>query len=96
MKRMIDRFMRYVSVETTSSHDSDSSPTTEGQLKLAALLRDELEGLGLEEVSLDGHGYVTATLGANTDARVPVIGFVAHMDTSPDASGKDVKARIVR
>lgn len=91
-----ERFLKYVSFDTQSSEDATTCPSTEKQLRLAEYLRDELTALGLTEVELDAHGYLYATLPANTDKPVPTIGFIAHMDTSPDASGKDVRPRIVK
>ena len=92
---LVDRFLRYVKVFTTSNEETGVTPSTPGQMVFAQQLRDELEALNFEDVVLDEHGYVYATLPANTDKQVPTIGFIAHMDTSPDASGKDVKPRIV-
>lgn len=94
---IVDRFLRYVSFDTQSSEDSNTTPSTDKQFRLAQHLTEELKALGLADVEMDGHGYVYATLSANTDKpNVPTIGFIAHMDTSPDASGKDVKPRIVK
>ena len=92
---IVERFLKYVSFDTQSCETSDTCPSTQKQLRLAEYLRDELTALGLTEVELDEHGYLYATLPANTDNPIPAIGFIAHMDTSPDASGKDVKPRIV-
>lgn len=92
---IVERFLKYVSFDTQSCETSDTCPSTQKQLRLAEYLRDELTALGLTEVELDVHGYLYATLPANTDKPIPAIGFIAHMDTSPDASGKDVKPRIV-
>ncbi len=91
-----DRFLKYVSFCTTSDENTSMTPSTPGQMEFARYLRDELIGLGLSEVELDDNGYIMATLPANTDAKLPTIGFIAHMDTSPDASGKNVHPRIVR
>lgn len=92
---IVERFLKYVSFDTQSSEEAQGCPSTDKQWKLAEYLRDELTQLGLTEVEFDEHGYLYATLPANTDKAVPTIGFIAHMDTSPDASGKDVKPRIV-
>ena len=92
---LIKRFLGYTAVDTQSDEYSESVPSTEKQKNLARILRDELEGMGLEEVVMDEMGYVYATLPANTDKKVPAIGFISHMDTSPSMSGKDVKPRIV-
>lgn len=92
---LVERFLRYVSFDTQSSEETDVTPSTPGQMVFAQYLKEELETLGLQEVSLDDNGYLFATLPANTDAEVPVVGFIAHMDTSPDMSGKHVAPRIV-
>ena len=95
-KELVDRFLKYVSFDTQSSEENETQcPSTDKQFELAKYLKQELEGLGLQDVEMDEHAYVYATLPANTDAEVPTIGFIAHMDTSPDCSGKDVKPRII-
>ncbi len=94
MEKILDKFMRYVSVETTSDENSESQPSTAIQLNLLRLLRDELQAMGIQ-ADLDEYGYVMATIPSNTDKEVPVIGFIAHVDTSPDASGKDIHPQIV-
>ena len=95
MSDVIDRFLRYIKIDTESDVNSETCPSTLKQLDLARLLKKECDELGLSEVSLDENGYVMATLPANTSKTVPVIGWIAHMDTSPDMSGKDVKAQWV-
>ena len=95
MSNVIDRFLRYVKIDTQSDFDSESSPSTKKQLDLAHLLQQELEELGLSDVSLDENGYVMATLPGNSKKDVPVIGWIAHMDTSPDASGTGVNPQWV-
>lgn len=92
---LVERFLKYVSFDTQSNEESGVTPSTSGQMVFAKYLKKELEALGLEEVTLDENGYLFATLPANTDKSVPVVGFIAHMDTSPDMSGKDVSPRIV-
>lgn len=92
---LVERFLKYVSFDTQSSEESGVTPSTDKQMVFARYLKSELESMGLEEVTLDEHGYLFATLPANTDKSLPTIGFIAHMDTSPDMSGKDVKPRIV-
>ena len=92
---LVERFLRYVSLDTQSSEETRITPSTPGQMVFAKYLKSELESLGLEEITLDEHGYLFATLPANTDKEIPTIGFIAHMDTSPDMSGKDVTPRIV-
>ena len=93
---IVERFLKYVSFDTQSAEDSETTPSTEKQWILARYLIEELEGIGLTEVEIDEHAYVYATLPANTDKPLPTVGFIAHMDTSPDCSGKDVKPRIVK
>lgn len=95
MSDVIDRFLRYIKIDTESDVNSETCPSTQKQWDLARLLKAELDELGLEDVSLDENGYVMATLPGNTSRNVPVIGWIAHMDTSPDMSGKDVKAQWV-
>ncbi len=92
---LIKRFLSYTAVDTQSDENSNTVPSTEKQKNLARMLKAELEGMGLEDVVMDDMGYVYATLPANTDEDIPVIGFISHMDTSPSMSGKDVKPRIV-
>ena len=92
---LIERFLKYVSFDTQSSEEGEGCPSTDKQMVFARYLENELKAIGLEEVSLDEHGYLYATLPSNTEREVPTIGFIAHIDTSPDYSGKDVKPRIV-
>lgn len=92
---LVERFLKYVSFDTQSNEETNVTPSTEGQMVFARYLKEGLEELGLEEISLDENGYLFATLPANTDKEVPVVGFIAHMDTSPDMSGKNVSPRIV-
>ncbi|HEY7207116.1 MAG TPA: peptidase T [Gaiellaceae bacterium] len=91
-----ERFLRYVRIDTASDGDSTSYPSTEKQLDLQRVLVEELRTVGLADAELDEHGYVTATLPATVDREVPTIGLVAHVDTSPDVSGADVKPQRVR
>ena len=91
-----DRFLKYVSFTTTSDENTKMIPSTPGQMIFAKYLVEELTALGLNEVELDSNGYIMATLPANTDKEVPTIGFIAHMDTSPDMSARHIKARIVQ
>lgn len=90
-----ERFLKYVSFDTQSSEETGTTPSTQKQMVFAEFLKQELINEGLEDVELDELGYLYATLPSNTDKDVPVVGFIAHMDTSPDASGKDVKPRII-
>ena len=91
---ILDRFLKYVEYDTQSAEDAETYPSTEKQKILAQVLVEDLKGIGLSEAKMDEHGYVTATLEANTKKKIPTIGLIAHMDTSPDVSGKDVKAQI--
>jgi len=92
---IIARFKTYVQVDTQSDESSQSCPTTEGQLTLGRMLVDELKQIGMEEVTIDDNGYVMATLPANTDKSVPTIGFLAHIDTATDFTGKGVNPQII-
>ena len=92
---IVERFLKYVSFDTQSAEDQNQTPSTDKQWALAKYLKAELESIGLTEVELDDNGYVYGTLPANTQKPVPTIGFISHMDTSPDCSGKDVQPRIV-
>lgn len=93
---LIDRFLNYVSFVTTSDENTELTPSTPGQMTFAKFLVEELNSIGLSEVSIDENGYVFATLPATTDEELPVIGLIAHMDTSPDFTAKNVKPRIVK
>ena len=93
---IVERFLKYVSFDTQSSEETGKTPSTEKQRVFAEYLKEELIQEGMQEVELDELGYLYATLPSNTDKSVPTIGFIAHMDTSPDASGKDVKPRIIQ
>ena len=95
MQEIIDRFVSYVTIDTQSDPKSDTTPSTEKQWQLAHLLVDELKRIGLSEVTIDENGYIMATLPANTDGDIPVIGFIAHYDTSPDFSGTNVNPQII-
>ena len=92
---LVERFLKYVGFDTQSSEEGEGCPSTDKQLVFARYLADELKEIGLEDVTLDEHGYLYATLPANTEHQVPTIGFIAHMDTSPDCTGQNVKPRIV-
>ena len=91
---VIERFLRYVKYDTQSTENSTTYPSTEKQKELGKQLVYELKELSLQDASIDGYGYVTATLPANIQRTTPTIGFIAHMDTSPEVSGKDVKPQI--
>ncbi len=94
MEKILDRFLRYISVDTQSDENSESQPSTAKQLNLLSMLRDELQTMGLE-ATLDEYGYVMATIPSNTSQKVPKIGFIAHVDTAPDASGANIKPQII-
>jgi len=94
--KLVERFLNYVKFETTSDENTGVTPSTPTQMVFARALEQELKDMGLSDISLDDNGYLYATLPGNvTDKQVPTIGFIAHMDTAPDMSGKDVKPRIV-
>ena len=95
LETAVKRFLRYVKYETTSDENSSKCPSTEGQMAFAKVLSDELKSIGLEDVSVDENGYVMGTILSNVDKEVPVVGFIAHMDTSPDMSGKNVNPQII-
>jgi len=95
MKQVLDRFLKYVVVDTQSDTETGLTPSTPGQMTFAQNLSEELKAIGLEDVSIDDNGYVMATVPSTVDKDIPVIGFVAHMDTSPDFSGKHVKPRLI-
>ena len=94
MEKILDRFLRYVSIDTQSCETSESQPSTAKQLDLLRLLRDELLALGVE-ASLDEDGYVMGTIPASEGVTAPTVGFIAHVDTAPDASGADIKPQII-
>jgi len=94
---LVNRFLKYVSFDTQSSEENESQcPSTEKQFNLARYLKEELAALGLTEVEMDEHGYVYATLPSNTNKEVSTIGFISHIDTSPDCSGANIQPRIIK
>lgn len=93
---LVDRFLEYVKFDTQSDELTNMTPSTPGQMIFAQYLEGELHKMGLEDITLDDNGYLMATLPANTDKKVPVVGFIAHLDTSPDMSGRHVNPRIVK
>ncbi|HBH24667.1 MAG TPA: peptidase T [Cytophagales bacterium] len=95
MQHIIDRFISYVTIDTESDSKSSSTPSTKKQWDLANKLYEELKQIGMEDVSIDENAYIMATLPSNVDYHVPVIGFIAHFDTSPDFSGKNVQPQII-
>ncbi len=95
MENILDRFLRYVAVDTQSDENSESQPSTAKQLNLLRMLRDELQAMGVE-ATLDEYGYVMGTIPSNISGKVPAIGFIAHVDTAPDASGADIKPQIIK
>ncbi len=94
MEKLLDKFLRYVAVETTSNEESETQPSSAKELDLLRMLRDELQQMGIQ-AELDEYGYVMATIPANTRKKIPAIGFIAHVDTAPDASGKDIKPQLI-
>ncbi|MCP5454696.1 MAG: peptidase T [Thermotogae bacterium] len=96
MKDVITRFIEYTKFYTTSDEESQTCPSSERQLRLANYIADELKEIGFENTDIDKNGYVTAELSANTDKKIPVVGFIAHMDTSPEITGENVKAKIIK
>ncbi|MBQ9193571.1 MAG: peptidase T [Bacteroidales bacterium] len=94
MEKLLDRFLRYVAVDTQSNEDSESQPSTAKQLNLLRMLCAELNAMGVE-ATLDEYGYVMGAIPSNVDKEVPALGFIAHVDTAPDASGADVKPQII-
>ena len=97
-EKILERFLRYIAIETTSDPESSSQPSTSDQLDLSRLLVKELQEIGIKDVTLDEHGYVMATIPSNLPAgtKVPVIGFIAHVDSAPDAPGKVINPQILK
>lgn len=95
MEKLVNRFLNYVKYDTTSDESSTSVPSTASQLEFAKILYNDLKEIGLSDVTIDEYGYVMATLPSNIEEEVPTVGFIAHMDTSPDMSGKDIKPKII-
>lgn len=95
MEKILDRFLRYVAVDTQSDPESESQPSSARQLDLLKMLRDELKAMGVE-AELDEYGYVMASIPSNCGKDVPAVGFIAHVDTAPDASGKDIRPQIIK
>lgn len=96
MEKVTDKFLRYVAVETTSDENGTTHPSSLKELDLARMLVREMKQLGIADASLDENGYVMGTIPSNLDRKVPVLGFIAHVDTAPDASGKDIKPQIIK
>ena len=92
---VLDRFLSYVKFDTQSDELTNLTPSTPGQMVFAQALEKELKALGLKDITLDENGYLMATLPSNTDHKVPTVGFIAHLDTSPDMSGRHVNPRLV-
>jgi tripeptide aminopeptidase len=95
MEKVTDKFLRYVAVETTSDENGTTHPSNLKELDLSRLLVAEMKAMGIADASLDENGYVMGTIPSNMDRQVPVLGFIAHVDTSPDASGRDIKPQII-
>lgn len=96
MEKLIDKFLRYISFDTASNPDSQSQPSTNKQFVLLNTLVEELKVMGVEQVELDKNGYVMATIPSNIEYNVDSVGFIAHVDTAPDASGADIKPQIIK
>ena len=96
METVTDKFLRYISFETTSDENSTTHPSSLKELDLSRQLVQEMLAMGIADASLDENGYVMGTIPSNLDREVPVLGFIAHVDTSPDASGKDIKPQFIR
>lgn len=94
MENILDRFLRYVAVDTQADPESNSQPSAAKELNLLKMLKDELQAMGLE-ASIDEWGYVMATIPSNCGKDVPAVGFIAHADTAPDAPGDNVKPQII-
>ena len=94
MEKILDRFLRYVAVDTQSDPESETQPSAAKELDLLKMLCEELKAMGLE-AKLDQYGYVMATIPSNCDKEIPAVGFIAHVDTAPDASGADIKPQII-
>ena len=92
---VVERFLNYVKFDTQSDELTNLTPSTPGQMIFAQALEKELQAMGLKDISLDENGYLMATLPGNIDKKVPTVGFIAHLDTSPDMSGRHVNPRIV-
>jgi len=95
MSKVIEKFLKYVSYDTKSDEESTTVPSTTGQMVLANELVNELKEMGIEQVSIDENGYIMAMIPSNIEKDVPTIGFIAHMDTAPDMSGKNVNPKFV-
>src|SRR5437762_10276692 len=99
-QRLLGRFLRYVQIDTTASESASTYPSSPGQLSLGKLLADELREMGLKDVEHDAHGLVwakiPATAASKSDAPIPVVAFNAHVDTSPETTGKNVKPHVIR
>ena len=95
METVTDKFLRYIAVETTSDENGTTHPSSLKELDLSRMLVEEMKKMGIQDASLDENGYVMGTIPSNIDKKVPVLGFIAHVDTSPDASGKDVKPQFI-
>ncbi|MCD4769197.1 MAG: peptidase T [Bacteroidales bacterium] len=95
MEKVAERFIRYTMIDTQSDERSEDCPSTSKQFDLANLLKDELTGIGFKDIKLDDNGYITTGIPSNSKKKLPVVGFIAHMDTSPDISGKNVNPQLI-
>ena len=93
---VVERFLKYVAVDTESVEDADRFPSSEKQKDLARMLVEELKEIGAQNPRMDEYGYVYATIPATSDKKVPVLGFLSHMDTSPAMSGANIKPRMIK
>ena len=96
MKKVEERFLEYIKIDTKSDETTVLTPSTKGQLKLAEILAEELKNIGVNKVEISENGYVYAVLEKNCDKNIPTIGFIAHMDTAPDYCGLNVNPQIIQ
>ena len=96
MQKLTERFLRYVKTDTQSDPESTTCPSTNKQFNLALALKEELIQMGMTKVEVDENGYLYATIPSNIKAKVPAIGFIAHLDTSPDLDGANVKPNLIK
>jgi len=94
MEKILDKFLRYISFDTASDPESETQPSTAKQFALMEVLLAEFHNMGINDAHLDSYGYLMASVPSNMDGDIPAIGFIAHVDTSPDASGKDIRPQI--
>lgn len=95
MSFLLNKFLEYVKIDTTSNENNINCPSTDGQFILATIIKKDLKKLGLEDIKVNVHSYVTATLKKNTEKDIPTIGFIAHLDTAPSFNGKNINPKII-